>query len=71
MPSVPCLGEELQNGIQKFRIGLVGHVKLDVFGDTPTDNQFGPPSTSLIGAQPLGGCQMHCVQFAETFCTNA
>jgi len=47
------LVEELQNGVQKFRIALVGHfgVELAVFADTPTGNQDGPPSTSFSRAE--------------------
>jgi hypothetical protein len=45
----------LQNGIQEFRIALVGHFdfELDVFADTPTGNQLGPPSTSFSRAERL------------------
>ena len=47
--------EELQNGVQKFRIALVGHFGVDVgcVCDTPTGNQFGPPSTSFSRAGAL------------------
>ena len=50
-------GNELQDGVQEFRLVLVGHVvlMLDVFGDTPTGNQYGPPSTSFSRA-PLHPC---------------
>ena len=43
------VSQELQNGVQEFRIGSVGRhgFALDVFGDTPTGNHYGPPSTSL------------------------
>ena len=43
------VSQELQNGIQKFRIGAVGRhgFALDVFADTPTGNHYGPPSTSF------------------------
>jgi len=43
-PPVPFFIEQLQNGIQEFRIALVGHFgfELDVFRDTPTGNQLGP-----------------------------
>ena len=43
------VGQELQNGVQEFRISSAGRhgFALDVFGDTPTGNQYGPPSTSL------------------------
>src|ERR1039458_7787653 len=54
------LSEELQNSIQEFRIRLVGRhgFALDVFGDTPTGNHYGPPSTSFGWRQPPfgGGC---------------
>ena len=41
--------DELQEAIEEFRLGLVGHVRrlLDVFGTTPTGSQHGPPSTSF------------------------
>jgi hypothetical protein len=53
-------GQELQNGIQEFRIAWVGHFgfELAVFVDTPTGNQLGPPSTSFSRAprcHPFGG----------------
>ena len=37
---VALLGEELQDVVQEFRIGVVGHEVwwLDVFADTPTGN---------------------------------
>ena len=37
---VALLGEELQDVVQEFRIGVMGHVVwwLDVFADTPTGN---------------------------------
>jgi hypothetical protein len=43
------LSQELQNSVQEFRISSVGRhgFTLDVFGDTPTGNHYGPPSTSL------------------------
>jgi hypothetical protein len=52
--------QELQNGIQEFRPGGVGHVSfvLEVFCDTPTGNPLGPPSTSFLCAErlpPSGG----------------
>ena len=49
------LSEELQNGVQEFRIGLVGRhgFALDVFGDTPTGNHDAPPSTSFSRAERL------------------
>src|ERR1035438_7159005 len=54
------LSQELQNGVQEFRIGSVGRhgFALDVFGDTPTGNHYGPPSTSFWRRQPPfgGGC---------------
>ena len=47
--------EQLQNGIQEFRIALVGHddFALDVFADTSTGNHLGPPSTSFSRAARL------------------
>ena len=54
------VSQELQNGVQEFRIGSVGRhgFALDVFGDTPTGNHYGPPSTSFGRRQPPfgGGC---------------
>src|ERR1035438_6914201 len=54
------LSEELQNVVQELRIRLVGRhgFALDVFGDTPTGNHYGPPSTSFWRRQPPfgGGC---------------
>jgi len=46
------LGQELQNGVQEFRLGLVGHwgLALVVFCDTPTRDHSGPPSTSFSRA---------------------
>jgi hypothetical protein len=43
------VSQELQNGVQEFRISAVGRhgFALDVFADTPTGNHYGPPSTSL------------------------
>jgi hypothetical protein len=51
------LSQELQNGVQEFRIGSVGRhgFALDVFGDTPTGNHYGPPSTSFLRRQPPFG----------------
>src|SRR5450759_602128 len=53
----PLLSEELQNGVQEFRIRLVGRHEfaLDVFADTPTGNDYGPPSTSFCRRQPPFG----------------
>ena len=50
---VALLGEELQDVVQEFRIGVVGHVVwwLDVFADTPTGNHCGPPSTRFSRAE--------------------
>ena len=52
---VALLGEELQDVVQEFRIGVVGHVVwwLDVFADTPTGNHCGPPSTRFSRAERL------------------
>jgi hypothetical protein len=57
---VALLSQELQDVVQEIRIGVVGHVVLllDVFADTPTGNQCGPPSTSFSRAElppPLRG----------------
>jgi len=45
--------DELQDGVQEFRLVLVGHMRLMlvVFGDTPTGNQYGPPSTRFSRAE--------------------
>jgi len=55
---VALLSQELQDVVQEIRIGRVGHVvlMLDVFADTPTGNQCGPPSTSFSRAplHPFG-----------------
>ncbi len=47
--------EQLQNGVQKFRIALVGHLgfELVVLVDTPTGNHRDPPSTSFSRAERL------------------
>ena len=52
---VALLSQKLQDVAQEFRIGVVGHVVLllDVFADTPTGNQCGPPSTSFSRAERL------------------
>ena len=52
---VALLGEELQDVVQEFRIGVMGHVVwwLDVFADTPTGNHCGPPSTRFSRAERL------------------
>ena len=52
---VALLGEELQDVVQAFRIGVVGHVVwwLDVLADTPTGNHCGPPSTRFSRAERL------------------
>ena len=52
---VALLGEELQDVVQEFRIGVVGHVVwwLDVFADTPTGNHCGPPSNRFSRAERL------------------
>jgi hypothetical protein len=52
---VALLGEELQDVVQEFRIGVMGHVVwwLDVFADTPTGNHCGPPSTRFSRAARL------------------
>jgi len=54
------IGDELQNGVQEFRIGGVGHVRFGVgcVCCTPTGNPSGPPSTSFFvrgTALPLRG----------------
>lgn len=60
---VALFSQELQDVVQEFRICLVGHVvlSLDVFADTPTGNQCGPPSTSFSRA-PLHpfGTRLRC-----------
>ena len=52
--------QQLQNGVQEFRIAWVGHVVVYVgcVCDTPTGNQYDPPSTSFSRAErqsPSGG----------------
>jgi hypothetical protein len=50
---VVLVSEELQDVVQEFRIGVVGHVRFRVgcVCDTPTGNQCGPPSTSYSRAE--------------------
>ena len=66
---VALLGQELQDVVQEFRIGLVGHVVwwLDVFVDTPTGNQGGPPSTSFPRAERLhpSGVRLRSARYAR------
>ena len=66
---VALLGEELQDVVPEFRIGVVGHVVwwLDVFVDTPTRNQRGPPSTSFSRAERLdpSGVQLRAARRGE------
>jgi len=53
---VGLVSQELQDVVQEFRIGVVGHVwflVLDVFVDTPTGNHGDPPSTSFLRAERL------------------
>jgi hypothetical protein len=61
--------EQLQNGIQEFRIAWVGHFgfELDVFRDTPTGNQCGPPSTSFSRAERLhpSGVRLRSARYAR------
>jgi hypothetical protein len=61
--------EQLQNGIQEFRIAWVGHFgfELDVFCDTPTGNQLGPPSTSFSRAERLhpSGVRLRSARYAR------
>jgi len=56
---VALLGQELQDVVQEFRIGVVGHVifHAECFVVTSTGNQCGPPSTSFSRSEhlhPLG-----------------
>src|SRR5271170_6386953 len=64
-----CFIEELQNGIQEFRIAWVGHFgfELAVFRDTPTGNQLGPPSTSFSRAERLHptGVRLRSARYAH------
>ena len=66
---VALLGEELQDVVQEFRIGVVGHVVwwLDVFTDTPTGNHCGPPLSSFLGAERLhpSGVQLRSARSAR------
>jgi hypothetical protein len=65
----PLFIEELQDGVQEFRIALVGHFGfgLDVFVDTPTGNQLGPPSTSFSRAERLhpSGVRLRSARYAR------
>ena len=51
-------GEELQNGVQKIRINLVGHVCVFVgcVCCTPTGNHTGQPSANFAQAPSGAGC---------------
>jgi hypothetical protein len=66
---VALLSQELQDVVQEFRIGVVGHVVclLDVFADTPTGNQCGPPSTSFSRAERLhpSGVRLRSARYAR------
>jgi hypothetical protein len=63
------LSQELQNGVQEFRIGLVGRhrLMLDVFVDTPTGNHDVPPSTSFSRAErrPPFGARLRSARYAR------
>src|SRR5208282_6465977 len=52
---VALFSQQLQNVVQEFRIGVVGHLVWFVgcVGNTPTGNQCGPPSTSFSRAGRL------------------
>ena len=66
---VALFSQELQDVVQEFRIGVVGHVVLllDVFADTPTGNQCGPPSTSFSRAERLhpSGVRLRSARYAR------
>ena len=68
-PRGALVSQELQNGVQEFRIALVGHCgfELDVFADTPTGNQRGPPSTSFSRAERLhpSGVRLRSARYAR------
>src|ERR1035437_7633227 len=51
------LKEFTERNLRRLRIGSVGRhgFALDVFGDTPTGNHYGPPSTSFLRRQPPFG----------------
>ena len=66
---VALVSQELQDVVQEFRIGVVGHLVwlLDVFADTPTGNQGGPPSTSFSRAERLSpsGVRLRSARYAR------
>jgi hypothetical protein len=66
---VALLNQKLQDVVQKFRIGVVGHVVwwLDVFVDTPTGNHCGPPSTSFSRAERFhpSGVRLRSARYAR------
>jgi hypothetical protein len=66
---VVLVSQELQDVVQEFRIGVVGHVVLwlDVFADTPTGNQCGPPSTSFSRVERLhpSGVRLRSARYAH------
>lgn len=63
------LSEQLQDVVQEIRIGGVGHVveMLAVFADTPTGNQYGPPSTSFARVERLhpSGVRLRSARYAR------
>ena len=66
---VALLGQELQDVVQEFRIGVVGHVMFRVgcVCDTSTGNQCGPPSTSFSRAERLhpSGVRLRSARYAR------
>ena len=66
---VALFSQQLQNVVQEFRIVLVGHFgfELAVFRDTPTGNQFDPPSTSFSRAERLhpSGVRLRSARYAR------
>jgi hypothetical protein len=59
----------LQNGVQEFRLVLVGHVifLLQCFVDTSTGNHVDPPSTSFSRAERLhpSGVRLRSARYAR------
>ena len=47
--------------------GLIPQIELDVFRDTPTGNQLGPPSTSFSRAERLhpSGVRLRSARYAR------
>jgi hypothetical protein len=66
---VALFSQQLQNVVQEFRIGVVGHLVWFVgcVGNTPTGNHCGPPSTSFSRAERLhpSGVRLRSARYAR------